>query len=309
MDEAQRNSPKSASADARKGALPIITVTYSPGEHLSKFIESTKHAYSGDTRIILADNGSRDGVPEAAAQAHDNVDFLPTGGNLGYGTAMNIGARYAAELPQDEIDQDFLLIVNPDVQFLPGCLDELIAAMERHPEAGSVGPQILEPNGDIYPSARAIPNLKNGIGHALLGQLWKNNPWTKAYRDNSVMDKERPAGWLSGSCLLVRRQAFEKIGGFDERYFMYMEDVDLGDRLGRAGYSNIYVPSAQITHDQGHAAKTVPVVMLRAHHESAYRFQADRLNAWWQMPIRLVLRLGLVGRCVILSMRARKAAK
>ncbi len=91
---------------------------------------------------------------------------------------------------------------------------------------------------------------------------------------------------MSGSCLLMRRSAFDSVNGFDSRYFMYMEDVDLGDRLGRAGWLNVFVPSAEVTHAKGHAAGKHPELMLPAHHESAYRFQADRHPLWWQAPLR-----------------------
>ncbi|MEI0661815.1 dTDP-Rha--alpha-D-GlcNAc-pyrophosphate polyprenol alpha-3-L-rhamnosyltransferase, partial [Pseudomonas aeruginosa] len=69
--------------------------------------------------------------------------------------------------------------------------------------------------------ARSIPRIRNGIAHALLGSIWPSNPWTKSYLDDRDMSSERPAGWLSGSCLLVRRDAFDSINGFDEGYFMY----------------------------------------------------------------------------------------
>ena len=78
---------------------------------------------------------------------------------------------------------------------------------------------------------------------------------------------------------------------------MYLEDVDLGDRLGRAGWQNVYVPSSVIHHDQGHSAKTVPEFTLRAHHRSAYLFQADRHPRAWQAPIRWALKAGLELRC------------
>ncbi|ALC05200.1 N-acetylglucosaminyl-diphospho-decaprenol L-rhamnosyltransferase [Corynebacterium deserti GIMN1.010] len=272
-------------------------MTYSPGEYLAKFLDSLDSASVRDTIVIMADNGSVDGVPEAAAEARDNVEFLPTGGNLGYGTAINIAARALRERREaGEIDGEFFLVSNPDVVFDSGSIDELLSCADRHPQAGSIGPLIREADGSAYPSARAVPTLANGIGHALLGSVWKSNPWSAAYRDENDMSRERSAGWLSGSCLLIRWDAFDHIGGFDERYFMYMEDVDLGDRLARAGYENIFCPTAQITHAKGHVAGKNPEHMLPAHHESAYRFQADRLSAPWQAPIRLALRMGLKAR-------------
>ena len=280
-----------------KSPIAVITVTYSPGEYLASFLDSLPGATVKDTHVVMADNGSIDGVAEQAAQERSNVEFLSTGGNLGYGTAINIAARSLRERREaGEIDQEFFLVSNPEVVFDEGSIDELLACAARHPEAGAIGPLIREADGSAYPSARAVPTLSNGIGHALFGAVWKSNPWSAAYRDDNDMDSERTAGWLSGSCLLLRWSAFEQIGGFDERYFMYMEDVDLGDRLSRAGFANVFCPSAQITHAKGHVAGKNPEHMLPAHHESAYRFQADRLAAPWQAPIRLALRVGLKAR-------------
>ena len=276
--------------------LAVVTVTFSPGRYLGAFLTSLRAATERDTCVILADNGSTDGVPQAAAAEHPGVEFFATGGNLGYGAGMNAGARYARERG---VDEEFFLIANPDVTFNPGSLDELIECAQRHPEAAAVGPRIVEPDGTNYPSARAVPTLATGIGHALLGSVWPSNPWSTAYRDDADMATERPAGWLSGSCLLVRWEAFEQIGGFDERYFMYLEDIDLGDRLTRAGWLNVYCPSSIILHDQGHVADKFSLVTVPAHHASAYRFQRDRHPAWWQAPVRWALWAGLKLRSVM----------
>ena len=281
--------------------LAVVTVTYSPGEHLAEFIESARTATEQPIVVVLADNGSTDGVPEAAAHASDgSVVFLPTGANVGYGTAINL----AAEALRDQreaglIDPDFFLVANPDVVFSPGSVDTLIQCARRWPNAADVGPLIVEPDGSFYPSARAVPTLKNGVGHALFGSIFPNNPWTSMYRRESDMTRERPAGWLSGSCLLIRWDAFDEVGGFDERYFMYMEDVDLGDRFARAGYVNVLCAQATITHAQGHAAGKHVETMVPAHHESAYRFQADRHAHRWQLPLRVALWVGLKVRALL----------
>nr|WP_047261388.1 glycosyltransferase family 2 protein [Corynebacterium mustelae] len=285
-----------------KKPIAVITVTYSPGDYLRSFLDSVSHATVLPTQVFLADNGSTDGVPEKAAMEYDNVEFLATGGNVGYGTAINIAARRIASLiDAGEIDPNYFVISNPDVVFDPGSIDEMLACATRWADrnVADVGPYIRQSDGSAYPSARAIPTLRNGIGHALFSGIWPSNPWSRSYRDNAVMDVERTAGWLSGSCLLVKWDAFNAIGGFDERYFMYMEDVDLGDRFGRAGFCNVFCPTAQITHAVGHSAGKHPEKMLPAHHESAYRFQADRHPYFWQVPIRVALKVGLKLRAAI----------
>ncbi|WIM68256.1 glycosyltransferase family 2 protein [Corynebacterium breve] len=290
--------------------LAIVTVTYSPGRHLGAFLESLPQATHRNVVTIMADNGSTDGVPEAAARDNSTVVFLPTGGNIGYGGAINAAANYLRpQREAGEIDSNFFLISNPDVEFLPGSIDRLLDCIESEPRAGAVGPRIEEADGSAYPSARAVPNVVTGIGHALLSGVWPGNPFTKAYKDDADMDNKRVAGWLSGACLLVRWEAFEEVGGFDERYFMYMEDVDFGDRLTRAGWQSIFCPEARIMHDQGHSANKHSRVTVPAHHDSAYRFQADRHPYMWQAPLRAVLWLGLKARGYAQTLWASRTAR
>nr|WP_223205687.1 glycosyltransferase family 2 protein [Gordonia jinghuaiqii] len=280
----------------------VVTVTYFSGEHLATFLRSLAEVTDVMPQVIIADNGSEDGAPELAEQQYDAVTLVRTGGNIGYGGAMNRGVA--------EVDPDveFVLISNPDVEWKPGAIEELLAAAQRWPRAGSLGPLIREPDGSVYPSARRVPDLISGTGHAILGTVWKSNPWTAAYRADDQAPSERPVGWLSGSCLLVRREAFDAVGGFDARYFMYMEDVDLGDRLGKAGWQNIYVPSAEVVHTKGHSAGRHPEKMLPAHHRSAYRFQADRNPGIWRAPLRVALRVGLAVRSRLAVRAARRAS-
>ncbi|SDP04351.1 N-acetylglucosaminyl-diphospho-decaprenol L-rhamnosyltransferase [Nakamurella panacisegetis] len=272
--------------------LGIVVVTYSPGETLAAFLDSVPAAYAGPTDIVLADNGSTDGSVEQAAE-RPGVRLLRTGGNLGFGTGANRGAAVI------DPKADFLLVVNPDVVLHPGSIDVLLEAAVRHPEAGALGPAIVTPDGTLYPSARRLPTIALGAGHAVLGWGWPKNPWTRAYRAENSGVHERVAGWLSGSCLLLRRSAFEQIDGFDEHYFMYFEDVDLGRRLSEAGWTSVYVPDAVVTHIGGHAAERAGSAMVVEHHRSAYRYLAARHPAWWQLPIRVGLRVALKARQVI----------
>ena len=299
--------------DTKQLPLGVVTVTYSPGEHLRALVDSLPGATPDGTVLVMADNGSVDGSPEAeaeraTAEGRDDVIFLPTGGNIGYGAAANRGiAELARMRDAGRIRGDYVLLVNPDVIFAPGSIAELLDCARRNPRAGAVGPLIREADGTAYPSARAVPDLVGGIGHALLADVWPGNPFSRRYRDDSDMSRERDAGWLSGSCLLLRWDAFDSVGGFDSRYFMYMEDVDLGDRLGRAGWRNIFTPAAEIRHAQGHSASSHPEITVRAHHDSAYRFMSDRLTGPWLAPVRLALKVGLALRGgIVLAVKKRK---
>jgi len=280
--------------------LVVVTVTYSPGPHLDRFLATLAHATERPVTVIMADNGSTDGAPEEAVTRYPNARLLRTGGNLGYGTAVN---RAVADITPES---EFVVVANPDVQWGAGCIDVLLEAAGRWPRAGALGPLIHDPDGSIYPSARHLPSLIRGGMHAVVGPFWKSNPWTAEYRQERLEPSERPVGWLSGSCLLLRRAAFDEVSGFDERYFMYMEDVDLGDRLGKAGWQNVYVPSAEILHDKGHATGRDPARNLAAHHTSTYTFLADRHPRRWQAPLRWTIRVALAARAGLVVRNSRR---
>ncbi len=277
--------------DTRYGdALAVVTVTFSPGETLERFLETLTAATTRPISVVLADNGSTDGAPQAAAAKWDNVALVPTGGNLGYGGGANRGV---AGLPDDV---GWIVVSNPDLEWGVGSIDTLLEAAKRWPRGGSFGPLIKGRSGEVYPSAREVPSLGKGIGHGVLGRVWPANPWTRDYKQTETDIREREAGWLSGSCLLIRRDAWDSVDGFDSRYFMYFEDVDLGERLARAGWQNVYVPSAEVMHIQGHSTAKASSRMLAAHHESAYRFIADRHRGPLWAPVRGAVKAGLALR-------------
>jgi N-acetylglucosaminyl-diphospho-decaprenol L-rhamnosyltransferase len=285
--------------DTRVG---FVTVTYSPGSTLAGLLDSIPAACRNPGPVVIADNGSTDGSVEQAA-SRPGVSVLRTGGNIGYGAAANLGVA--------ALDRDIsmVLIANPDVVLRPGAVDELLAAAARHPQAGAIGPKITTGEGEVYPSARELPSIGRGIGHALTERWWPSNPWTRAYRRYDDVAVERRAGWLSGSCILVRRAAFEAIGGFDAGFFMYFEDVDLGERMSRAGWQNIYAPDAEVLHIGGHSTGRQHAAMIHAHHLSAYRYLAGRYPDPWHAPLRLLLRAGLRVRAEVTQWMARRRTR
>ncbi|MCV2394166.1 glycosyltransferase family 2 protein [Actinotalea sp. M2MS4P-6] len=272
-------------APSRRPEIRVVCVTYHPGAELAEFAESLQEATTRPVELVLVENGDDPTVVNEVGERH-GARVLLSGANLGYGSAANLGAAGATA--------PWLVVANPDLRWHPGSLDTLLAATARHPEAGAFGPRVLSSDGTVYPSARALPSLTTGIGHALLVRVWPGNPWTRAYQaDLADRDDEHRAGWLSGSCLLLRRAAFEAVGGFDEAYFMFFEDVDLGDRLARAGWASVHVPGAVVTHEQGTSWRHRPEPMIRAHHDSAARYLSGRYGEWYQWPVRTALRIGL----------------
>jgi N-acetylglucosaminyl-diphospho-decaprenol L-rhamnosyltransferase len=287
-----------ASAPQRSSRVRAVCVTFHPGPELADFARTLAASTTADVELVLVENGTDASLAQQVAAEHGGR-VVAAGANLGYGAAANLGARDAT--------QPWLVVANPDVVWEPGALDALLAAGERHPGAGAFGPALLNPDGSAYPSAREVPSLTQGVGHAVLGRVWPGNPWTRSYqaRQEQVSDTERRAGWLSGACLLLRREAFQQVGGFDEGYFMFFEDLDLGERLGAAGWASVYVPSAQVTHVGGASWRDKPATMIRAHHASAVRYLCRRYDRWYQWPVRVAIRVGLAVRQVVELRHAR----
>lgn len=277
----------------------IVTVSYGSDDVLPGFLETIPSAVDEPVATVVVDNLPGTGDSAGIARRH-GATYVALPENPGYGGAMNAGVR---ALPASV---EWLLIVNPDIELGAGSITTLLARGRSEVDAGSVGPLVLNPDGTAYPSARAIPSLRTGIGHAMLEPVWPGNPWTRAYRnDTDEALVVRDAGWLSGSCVLVRRSVYESIGGFDEGYFMYFEDVDLGMRIGTAGYRNVYEPAASVIHAGGHATQGVSARMIHAHHESARHFLSRRYPGPLLWPARAVLSLGLRLRSAWIRRRTR----
>lgn len=270
----------------------IVTVTYNSSDVLGDFLSSLTAAATGPHSVLVVDNASGDvDATRAIVAAHPGARLLELSANHGYGGAMNAGVAAAGA------ESDYVLIANPDVVFGEGSIDQLIAAAEAAPEGGSFGPAIHNPDGSVYPSARELPSLRTGVGHALFSKAWPQNPWTSRYRAaRTRTDGTRQAGWLSGACLLVRSRAFQQLDGFDTSYFMYFEDVDFGARLGAHGWSNIYVPTAHVVHSGAHSTSKSSTRMDLAHHQSAYLYLSRRYSAPYLAPLRAVLRVSLALR-------------
>ena len=287
-------------APRRDPEIRVVVVTFRSGEVIGSFLDSLAKATTRPYEVVMVDNSPVMDAGTRAAADRPEVRLLRPGRNLGYGSAANRGAAGSSA--------PWLVIANADISFSPGALDELIAAAERWPNGGAFGPGIINPDGALYPSARDLPSLGRGIGHALLGWCWPTNPWTASYRRERGVPREMTAGWLSGSCQLLRREAFEAVGGFDESYFMFMEDVDLGRRIGLAGWQLVYVPSAVVEHIGGHSTKRTSRRMVVAHHRSMFRYLCRQYPGRAYFPLRVLLGVGLAARMLVALAFAKDSA-
>ena len=287
-------------SSSRIPRIAVVTVSYGSADVLSHFLDSLADASSESIDIVIADNkpdGSEQ-VPDLALAS--NATYLPMGSNKGYGYAINAAVQSITH------PIDWILVSNPDLIMGPRSIDALVAVGDEDSTIGSVGPATFTNAGDLYPSARAVPSLRNGVGHALYANLWIGNPWSRAYRNDSGNSMQRrDAGWLSGACVLVRKSAFDELNGFDPGFFMYFEDVDLGYRLGKLGYRNVYEPAATVTHTGAHSTNSDSNLMIAAHHDSARRFLNKKYSGTLLWPLRVVLALGLNLRSMLTRRKSR----
>jgi N-acetylglucosaminyl-diphospho-decaprenol L-rhamnosyltransferase len=282
-------------------SVAVATVSYNSSSHLRPFLASLRDGEDPGLHVVISDNGSNDLDATRSAATEFGATLLELGANLGYGGAINAAV---ASLPETI---RYILVSNPDIRIGHGAVTTLVEAFERHRDAGAVGPRVLNEDGTVYPSARKLPSLRTGVGHAVFSGLWAGNPWTRSYREESDgFADERAVGWLSGSFVLVAREAFDDIGGFDEGYFMYFEDVDLGYRLSKHGWSSVYVPSAEVIHTGAHSTTNDSARMIRTHHQSAYRYLSKKYSGPVLAPLRWMLRVGLGVRSRYLIAKAKR---
>jgi N-acetylglucosaminyl-diphospho-decaprenol L-rhamnosyltransferase len=264
-----------------------VVVNYESGDALARCVGDL--ATCGLAELVVVDNGSTDGSLADALALVPRLEVVDPGENLGYGAAANRGVAASSS--------ELVLVCNPDLEVPRDAVDTLAAALDADPGCALVGPLIRTPGGDRYPSARQFPSMVDAAGHALLGIFVPDNPFTRKYQRTELevaSGSTLGVDWVSGACFLVRRAAFESVGGFDESYFMYAEDVDLCWRLGRSGLRVAYVPAAEVTHLQGRSTDRHPYRMIMEHHRSLLRF-ASRTSEGWR---RLLLPLVAVGVAV-----------
>jgi GT2 family glycosyltransferase len=252
---------------------------------------------------IVIDNASSDGSTAFAEGFGPAVRLLRNRENVGFGRGVNQGVRASTGTP--------ILIMNPDCRLTPGALAVLKAELEVHPECALVGPRVLDPDGSVQGSVRGDPDMLTGL-FGRSSRLRRLLPWLPVSSRNVVIPAALAAGtrsipvdWVSGACMLVRRDCFEAVGGFDERYFLYWEDADLCRRLRARGYHIRYVPGADVVHRVGQSSRTARADSIRAFHASAYRYYATHVAPAALNPKRLLARLLLSARCWLALRQAR----
>jgi hypothetical protein len=193
--------------------------------------------------IVVVDNHSGDGTVEMVEREFSEVHLIAFGANRGFAAATNYGAERGSA--------PYLLALNPDTAVTDGALDTVISTLESHPDVAVVGPRLERPDGSLdHAARRSFPTPLSALGHfSGLGRRRSSPARLADYRAPGV--ESGPVDAVNGAFMLMRRSAFERAGGFDEGYWMYMEDLDLSYRLQRQGWLSWYEPSATVRHVKG----------------------------------------------------------
>jgi GT2 family glycosyltransferase len=247
--------------------VSVIVVTHNSLPRLGECLEALSQAMkSMRAELILVDNASRDGSPEEAVLRFPQATVIRNEKNVGFATACNQGAEVAGG--------EYLLFLNPDVVVDPDAVSNLLGVVENQPKAGLVSGRLRFPDGRFQATCRQAPTIANMIfsRRSLMYRLFgravdKGKVYTLPDYNETT---EVPV--VAATLVAIERQLFEKIGGFDRRFFLYMEDTDLSVRLNQAGYSNLFVPTAGGVHRWGEGSRAGRVTRLWRHHMSVWKY-------------------------------------
>lgn len=230
--------------------LSIVILCWNDRKVIADCLRSIfDHTHSTEFEVIVSDNGSTDGSVEFIRTSYPSVQVIENGRNLRFAKANNVGIRASRG--------QYVLILNPDTIIHENTLDTMVTLADRQPEAGAFGCRVLNSDGSYQVSARPFASFRGEwITAFYLRVLGRVNEWFAA--DNYVGwngKTQREVAWVSGCFILVRGELLKSLGGFDEQFFYYYEDMDLCRRIWQAGYPILYIPDAVITHLGGQSTK------------------------------------------------------
>jgi N-acetylglucosaminyl-diphospho-decaprenol L-rhamnosyltransferase len=274
--------------------LSVVVVTYRSAATLGHALDALAANAPRDTELVVIDNAAEPSIKACVEARWPGATVVTNDRNRGFGAAVNQALR----LTRSEL----VLLLNPDAEMEPGCLEQLIAAIHARPDAGIVAARLLDVAG--RPVLSCYPFL------SLTTVAWRHFQLHRAlpnvalggYRRATLRERGTepvPVDWSQGACILVRRELFDRIGGFDERFFLYCEEVDLCLRAARAGWRTYFVPTARARHAEGSSSGQVVPLKLASHYYSKvlyfdkHRGGAQTIALRGLLLVDLVLRMAL----------------
>ena len=268
----------------KQSTVRVIIVSWNAKADLHACLASIpgSTAYPERVEVVVVDNASSDGSPEMVRTGFPGVELRETGANLGFSGGNN------AALADNRCDYVFLL--NSDAMLPAGGLDTLLTWADATPDAGLIGPKVINPDGTLQFSCRRWPTPQAGLfRNVYIGKLFpKNQPAADYLMRDFDHASPTDVDWLSGCAMLMRRACLEQVGPLDDKtFFMYCEDMDWSLRVHEAGWRVVYAPIIEVTHKIGGSSDQVAERMIVEHSRAMVRFWrkhraffASRTPAW-----------------------------
>ena len=260
--------------------LSIIIVTFNSRGQIDACLQSLVDGVHVDREIVVIDNASTDGTATHLRERWPGVRLIAAGGNLGFARACNIGIR--------QTFGELVLLLNPDTAVVAGAIDRLVAALDRDPAVAVVGPRVVDADGGAELSfGRMVTPFAELRQKALMAINTRRVPVLRSVVTRMTR-RTQDVDWVTGACLLAHRRDLDAVGLLDERFFLYMEDVDLCAAIRARGRRVQFVADAEVRHQRG--ASTSPAEREAAYRRSYMAFY-EKHHPGWLPAVRLYVRL------------------
>lgn len=263
--------------------LSIAIVNWNVRHLLKRCLRSIFENGGVQLEVIVVDNASSDGSVDMVRQDFPQVHLIANEDNVGF-TGGNNQAIAASR-------GRYLLLLNPDTEIVGEALSTMVAYMDAHPRVGALGPQLLNPDGSVQSSRRRFPTIATAFLESTILQLWfpRNRVLSRYYILDRPDDETQVVDWVTGACLLARREAIEQAGPLDEDYFMYSEELDWCYRFEKQGWQVVYLPAARVVHHEGKSSEQVVPARHVRFQRSKILFFKKHFGSWQAEVLRLFL--------------------
>lgn len=269
--------------------LCVSIISYNSLNFLKECLDSLL-SYPPDKgyKIVVVDNASSDGSPEFIKNSYPQIKLIINNTNIGFAAANNQAIKSSKS--------EYVLLINSDCQVYKDSLNKLIEFMDSTPNVGVIGPKIINSDGSIQFSCRKFPSILNAGLHSILTNIVPNNPFSRKYKLVDInRDNPFEVDWVSGSCMLIRRDALDNAGLMDEHYFMYVEDVDLCYQMWKKNWKVFYFPYSEILHHIGGSTTDKKIKASIMMQKSIFYFFWKNYKKSWKILLIpfLIIVLGL----------------
>jgi GT2 family glycosyltransferase len=264
-------------------SLAVVVVTFNARADVRACLESLHaHPPARPWTLVVVDNASDDGTPDTVATEWPEARLIRLEANVGFGAANNLGVAATAS--------DLVLLLNSDTVVPHGQIEALCRPLDQQRGLGAAGPRLEDEYGHPELSWGAMMSPWHEARQKALGWMLDRGPRWMTRQVARRLDRPRLVDWVSGACLLIRRTAWDEAGGFDPRFFMYAEDVDLCAALRRLGYGVRFSPEARIVHRRGRSRAAAPARTTDHYRRSQLAFY-EKHHPHWAPLLRWYLRL------------------